>query len=196
VSAPAAPSSTMLRPLAIPSALLAVAAGCAVTPLPALPARRPAPERDAAPRQAGPREPAARVEAEEPEHHAPGTYVVDLFLGGVDELGDREGLAFGVDVEYVLREKVHVGVFAEEVLEADRSTVVGVQALLRPWREFVIGTGPGLERWDGDWEPVWRASLGHELGRFHDWSIGAVVAHDWNDHGNVLVWGLNFGTTF
>lgn len=186
---------------AIPALLLlAGASGCAVsapTPLRAV-AGPPSVAATAPPREqeevAGHDAPAAHGEAG--EHHAPGTYVVDFFLGGVDEFRDREGLAFGVDVEYVLREQLHVGVFAEEVLEGDRSTVVGVQALVRPWREFVIGTGPGLERWDGEWEAIWRASVGHEIGRFGDWGIGAVVAHDWNDHGNVLVWGLNFGTTF
>ena len=179
-------------------ALLALLAGSAVSaptplrgvadPLPAAPHAAPG---------------AQEIEHDAPErhereaaHHAPGTYVVDFFLGGVDELRDRDGLAFGVDVEYVLREQLHLGAFAEEVLEGDRTTVVGVQALVRPWREFVIGTGPGLERWDGEWEPIWRASIGHEIGRFRDWGIGAVVAHDWNDHGNVLVWGLNFSTTF
>jgi len=136
--------------------------------------------------------PAPAHEAEH-EHAERGTHVMDLFLGGTDEIRDRDGYTFGLDYGYHLGEDWGVGAFAEFVSGSRRSFAGGVMAFYHPLEPWFIGTGPGLERSEDEWDPIWRAATSWEIHIHEGLFIAPTLAYDWNTHDNVIVYGLSIG---
>ncbi len=131
--------------------------------------------------------------AEAHEHAERGTHVLDLFLGGTDELRGGDGYTAGLDYGYHLAEAWGVGAFAEFVSGTQRSFASGVMAFYHPIEPWFIATGPGMEYRDDEWEPMWRVVTSWEIHIHEGLFLAPTLAYDWNEEDGFLVYGLSFG---
>ena len=131
--------------------------------------------------------------AAEHEHAERGTHVMDLFLGGTDELRGGDGYTAGLDYGYHLAKTWGVGAFAEFVSGTDRSFATGLMAFYHPVEPWFLGTGPGMEYRDDEWEPMWRVVTSWEIHIDEGLFLAPTLAYDWNDEDGFLVYGLSFG---
>ena len=137
--------------------------------------------------------PEEEPEEEHGEEHGAGTQALNLFLGGSSEFGDRDGETLGVDYEYRLAPKWGVGGFAEGVSGLDRSFSVGAQLYWHPVGELVLVGGPGLERREGQWEPIARFGTFYEFPIGDGWVISPALFYDITTEEGLFIYGFNFG---
>lgn len=134
------------------------------------------------------------VHAGEAHHeHGRGTQAVNVFIGGVDEIGRDEGFAIGIDYEYRLSPKWGVGGFAEAVTGAERSFVAGLQGYWHAVADLVLVAGPGVERRDGEAEGVFRIGAFYEFPLQTGFVLSPGIFYDFVEGDDVVVYGINIG---
>jgi hypothetical protein len=161
--------------------ILALTSSCAVVPDPAPHAvAQPSPARE-------------DHHAEGAEGHGKGTQALNGFFGGSAEIGDLDGLTFGLDYEYRLSHKWGVGGFVEAVSGLGRSFAFGAQAYWHVVGELVLVAGPGLERHGDSWEPIARVGAFHEFPLGGGWVLSPGVFYDLTPGEDLLIYGINLG---
>ncbi|MEM9379768.1 MAG: hypothetical protein AAGB93_07430 [Planctomycetota bacterium] len=123
-------------------------------------------------------------------HGGAGTEALSLFLGGTDELGSLSGFAIGLSYAYWLTDEFGVGAFMEGVTGDGRSLATGFQGYWHAVSELVLVLGAGVERRDGDLDPIVRVGGFYEFEVAESWALAPGIFYDFNEKEGVLVYGL------
>lgn len=86
-----------------------------------------------------------------------------------------------------------MGGFAENVTGLDRAFAAGFQLGWHCYRELVVVAGPGLERREGDWEPIVRVGAFYEFPTGGGWVLSPAVFYDFLEAEDLWIYGLNLG---
>lgn len=160
--------------LALASALLL---GCASSALP--------PAGSAAPAQHG--------EEHHGEGHGAGAQSVSVFVGGSEEIRDRDGFTLGLEYEYRLAPRLGVGAFLERVSGINRSLAAGGQLYWHAVAGLVLAAGPGVDRSHDEWNAIWRLEALYEIPLEDGVFLAPAIAYDFTEHEDILVYGLAVG---
>ena len=150
----------------------------------------------ASPMQMSPSAPVSltsQTEEHHSEEHRAGTQAVNFFFGSSTEVGNQDGLTFGLDYEYRLAHEWGVGGFAEAITGLDRSFATGIQAYWHPVGELVLVAGPGAERLHDEWGAIARVGMFYEFPLGRSWVLSPAVFYDFTEHENLLIYGVNLG---
>jgi hypothetical protein len=130
----------------------------------------------------------------EPERGA-GTQALNFFTGGSGEVGDLDGVTFGLDYEYRVTPRIGAGGFAEVVTGLERSFATGLQFSWHAVAELVLVAGPGFERRHGDqWRPIGRFGAFYEIPLSEDgWVLSPAVFYDVTESEDLWLYGANIG---
>ncbi len=135
----------------------------------------------------------APSEEDHSEEHGAGTQAVNFFFGGSNEVGDQDGITYGLDYEYRLAPEWGVGGFAEAITGLDRSFATGIQAYWHPIGELVLVAGPGVERLHDEWGAIARVGVFYEFSLGGHWVLSPALFYDFTEHENLLIYGVNLG---
>lgn len=138
------------------------------------------------------------VEGHEEEEFEPGAgaHGIGVFVGGSDEIGDKEGYVVGLDYGYRVTDEVGVGAFLEFVSGIDRSAATGFQSYWVSPIDVVLFAGAGFERKDSEWEPILRVGIEYEIVMTSGWILAPSIFYDWGEDSDVLLYGFTFGRFF
>ena len=131
--------------------------------------------------------------ASDSSEHSERPHAVNFFVGGSSEIGDLDGITFGVDYGYRLTSRWSVGAFAEAISGLDRSFATGLQGYYRVTEEFILMAGPGMEQSGEGWGPFARFGTAYEFRLADQWTLAPAIFYDFTERENVLVYGLNLG---
>lgn len=122
-----------------------------------------------------------------------GEQVASLFIGGVVDADERDGYTLGAEYEYRLSESLGVGGFAESVAEIERTFAAGALLYGHPLGDWVLLTGPGYQRSEGEWSSILRVGVGYEFEVSEDLRLTPELCYDFSEGEDVLVFGFNLG---
>ncbi|MEM1450215.1 MAG: hypothetical protein AAGI22_13950 [Planctomycetota bacterium] len=123
-------------------------------------------------------------------HGGAGTEALSLFVGGTDELGSLSGFAIGISYAYWITHDFGVGAFLEGVTGDGRSLATGFQGYWHAVSELVLVLGAGVERRDGELEPIVRVGGIYEFELDDGWALAPGIFYDFNENDGVLVYGV------
>jgi hypothetical protein len=128
--------------------------------------------------------------------HGAGAQSVSVFVGGSEEVRDRDGFTLGLEYEYRLAPRVGVGAFVERVSGINRSLVFGGQLYWHAVADLVLTAGPGLDRSHDEWNAVWRLGALYEFPLEEGIFLAPAIAYDFTEHEDIIVYGLSVGFSF
>ena len=138
---------------------------------------------------------AAARPPEEPSGEASvrGEQTLNLYLGGALQADEREGYTFGGEYEYRLNEAFGVGAFAESVAKVERVFASGALLYWHPVGDWVLLTGPGYERAEGEWSPILRVGAAYEIELGGGLFLTPELSFDFSEGEDLWVFGFNLG---
>jgi hypothetical protein len=141
---------------------------------------------------------AAPLQEEEAAEEGPeaGEWTTSVFVGGAGQLNDEYGTAWGLDVEYRVGPRWGVAAFAEAVTGVERVFAGGALAFVNPVGGWSLLAGPGMERADGEWSPIWRVGTSYEIRLAGGWLVTPSVYFDFSEHEDLLVYGAALGRSW
>jgi hypothetical protein len=142
--------------------------------------------------------PISAPSAQDAEHahtdgHGAGRQSAIVFVGGSEEIGDRDGFTLGLEYEVRLSPGLGVGVFAEGVSGLNRSMALGGQLYWHAVAGLVLTAGPGVDRSHDEWGAMWRLGVLYEFPLGDGVFLAPALAYDFTEHDDIVVYGLSVG---